>query len=118
MKMENVVLLAVFFVSSAVDLRALENEPPNCEGAEIKPEPGLAEEPDEVAPLIRQLDHDEFAQREAAGEKLTEMGAVAIPALVAAAKGKSPEASMRGAASASRPRPDPAAGFPSSSSSP
>jgi len=90
--MLHIALLALFFVSTSVDLHAVEDEQPNCESAEAKPAPELI---GDVAPLIKQLDHDEFAQREAAGKKLAKMGAIAIPALVEVAKGKSPEASMR-----------------------
>lgn len=95
MKTLHIALLALFFVSTAVDLRAVENEQPNREATEAKPTPELAGDVGDAAPLIKQLDDDEFAQREAAVKKLAEMGAIAIPALTEAIKGKSPEASMR-----------------------
>jgi hypothetical protein len=50
---------------------------------------------EDISPLIKQLDHDEFKQREAAEKKLTELGEMAIPALAETTKSKSPEASMR-----------------------
>ena len=95
MKALHIALLALFFVSTAVDLRAVENEQPNRDATEAKPTPELAGDVGDAAPLIKQLDDDEFAQREAAVKKLAEMGALAIPALTEAIKGKSPEASMR-----------------------
>ena len=50
---------------------------------------------DNVSSLIKQLDDNEFAKREAAVKKLTELGAAAIPALNRATRRKSPESSMR-----------------------
>ena len=91
----HIALLALFFVSTAVDLRAVEGAQPNREATEAKPAPELAGDVDDVASLIKELDHDEFLQREAAGKKLAEMGAIAIPALAEVTKGKSPEVSMR-----------------------
>jgi len=45
--------------------------------------------------LIRQLDADEFAQREEASRRLAELGAAAVPELAKAAQGSSLEASTR-----------------------
>lgn len=89
---------ALVFVPAAVELCALEDEQSNCESpeeTELKPAPEPAGDAVDVAPLIKQLDDDGFAQREAAVKKLAKMGAIAIPALAKATKGKSPEVSMR-----------------------
>ena len=50
---------------------------------------------DNLGSLIKQLDDNEFAKREAAVKKLTELGAAAVPALNRATRRKSPESSMR-----------------------
>ena len=50
---------------------------------------------DEVARLIKQLGHAEFAQREAAERRLIEIGEPAIPALEKAARGDDPEVATR-----------------------
>ena len=50
---------------------------------------------DEVARLIKQLGHAEFAQREAAERRLIEIGEPAIPALEKAARGDDPEVVTR-----------------------
>jgi len=51
--------------------------------------------PSSVRDLVRQLDADEFSQREDASRRLAELGAEAIPDLAKAAQGSSPEASAR-----------------------
>jgi hypothetical protein len=48
-----------------------------------------------AADLVKQLDADEFASREEASRKLTEMGAAAVPELAAAAQAPVMEASTR-----------------------
>lgn len=53
------------------------------------------EDAQEISRLIRQLDADEFAQRQAASQKLEELGKPALPALEAAAQGDSHEAASR-----------------------
>ena len=47
--------------------------------------------PDEIAKLIKQLDADQYAERQAAGVKLLAIGKAAIPALAQAAAGDSLE---------------------------
>lgn len=49
----------------------------------------------EVAELIRQLDDDDFGRREGASQRLVELGAAAVPALVDAAQQQSVEVSTR-----------------------
>jgi len=48
-----------------------------------------------ISSLIKQLNDDEFSNREEAVKKLTELGAAAVPALTRATRNKSPEPSMR-----------------------
>jgi hypothetical protein len=91
----HIALLALLFVFTAVDLSAVEDGQPNREPTEAKPAPEVVGDVDDVASLIKKLDHDEFVQRESAGKKLAEMGAIAIPTLAEITNGKSPEASMR-----------------------
>lgn len=52
-------------------------------------------EPVDLPKLVQQLDSDKFNERQAATQKLTEIGRDAIPALVEAAKNPSREASSR-----------------------
>ena len=82
-------------VPVAVDLRALENAQPHGESTEAKTGSQQAGASDNISALIKQLDHDEFKQREAAGKELTELGEIAISALAQAVNSKSPEASVR-----------------------
>lgn len=50
---------------------------------------------DDIPGLIKELDADAFAQRQAASLKLNALGEKAVPALIEAAKGESREASQR-----------------------
>jgi hypothetical protein len=52
-------------------------------------------EHEQIAELVRRLDHDEFAERQAATQKLTEAGTRALPQLEIAAAGGNREASRR-----------------------
>jgi len=51
--------------------------------------------PEEIAALVRQLDSDRFAERQAASDKLAGIGKPAIDALVEAATGESLEVTVR-----------------------
>lgn len=57
--------------------------------------PAFAADDGEIPRLIRQLDADEFAERQAATQKLQELGKAALPALEEATVGDSREASTR-----------------------
>jgi hypothetical protein len=70
---------------------AAENQPAEPQAAP-SPAPPSAEE---IAALVKQLDADKFADRQAASEKLTAIGKPAIEALIGAATGESLEAAVR-----------------------
>ena len=95
MKTLDVALSILFFVTSAVDLSALENRQANGASTEVKTTHGNTGKSDNISSLIKALDHDDFKKREAAGKELRELGKVAIPALAELVNRKSPEASVR-----------------------
>ncbi|MCP4846709.1 MAG: hypothetical protein GY899_02030 [Verrucomicrobiaceae bacterium] len=80
---------------SPVDLRAIENKQLNGQPTEAKTASEQVGKTEDIPPLIKQLDHDEFKQRESAEKGLRELGVIAIPALVQVVNSKSPEASVR-----------------------
>jgi hypothetical protein len=82
-------LLALCFSSSAAATTHAQ------EPAAAEPTPALPEPTAEVAELIRQLDDDRFAVREAAQYKLVAQGEAALGAVGAAAGGGSLESSTR-----------------------
>jgi hypothetical protein len=66
------------------------------EAAEEKPEaPQATVAPEQIAALVKQLDSDRFAERQAATDKLAEIGKPAIDALSEAAAGQSLEVTVR-----------------------
>jgi len=82
--------LVAVVLGFSVPVRAQEPPP------EEQPEPSQpAAAPEQIAALVEQLDSDRFAGRQAASEKLAEIGKPAIEALAEAAVGESLEVTVR-----------------------
>src|SRR5262245_58647778 len=84
-----------FIACSVVFSGAVPSQHARAAESQEQPAADAASAQESTMDLVRQLDADEFAQREIASRKLTELGAGAVPDLAKAAQGKSLEVSSR-----------------------